>query len=85
MDMRRETKEQKLQKWELLRTSAGYTPSRQNLRIVLTENISVVCITKVTGLNTINSVKISVFHAGFQSGSFFDPEDGGDMFLRDFR
>jgi hypothetical protein len=24
------------------------------------------------------------FHAGFLLGSFFSPEDGGDMFLRNF-
>jgi hypothetical protein len=56
--------------------------------IVLIENVSVVCIVKVTvyrwqpGLNTINSVKI-LLHVSFQIGSLFDPENGGDMFIRD--
>jgi hypothetical protein len=29
-----------------------------------------------------NSPRDTCFHAGFLLGLFFDPEDGGDMFLR---
>jgi hypothetical protein len=36
----------------------------------------------------ITSVKaallVTCFHAGYLLGSFFDPEDGSDMFLRNF-
>jgi hypothetical protein len=30
------------------------------------------------------ALSTTCFHAGFLLGLFFDPEDGGDMFLRNF-
>jgi hypothetical protein len=49
---------------------SGYTGSRQEME----EQTSV----------PIGRSTCHLFHAGIFLGLFFDPEDGGDMFLRNF-